>query len=267
MFDDFGKEQVMLQQLVKGLPWRHLETYQQRKIWEARIEWLERMREPRLWLCYLMAKRRRILKKATVLVLARFKEKSQLKTMGSSHIQTPGTGVSTIMISETSQTIEELVHGQSQTASEILARSTMINDANQALETTDGTQEPVPSKLISAARELRLSFGSERRGSQFREHSPGNCPIFDRPFEANRKDIKHQVELLMPQPKPYLVIGWFPKSASDPKERILEFDLPEHLFRILRHGEGDVRGWRRFVSLKSLKGFGLYKVSLILQKS
>ena len=68
----------------------------------------------------------------------------------------------------------------------------------------------------------------------------------------------------MPETQPYIVIGWFLRSASDPKERILQFEREEQLFHILRQGEGDVRGWRRFISLKSLQGFGLYKVRPLL---
>lgn len=66
----------------------------------------------------------------------------------------------------------------------------------------------------------------------------------------------------MPTPKPYIVIGWFLHSTSDPKERILQFDNPTELFQVLRKGESDVREWRRFLSLKSLRGFGLYKCDI-----
>jgi len=262
MFDDFGKEQERLKELVAGLPWWRFETHQQRKIWKARIEWLDRMRDPRLWLLYLMARRKRILKKATVRCLARFREKSQLKKAMS--VSTPGTGASaglgSIMISETSQTSDTQPNPASATASQILARPTMAKESSQTSGEVLNIQTPVPSKLISIAKGLRSSFSSER-------HSLEKCLIFDKPFEATRKDIKRQVKLLMPKPKPYIVIGWFLSSASDPKEKILEFDMPEHLFHILRHGEGDVRGWRRFISLKSLKGFGLYKVCSTLPLS
>lgn len=79
-------------------------------------------------------------------------------------------------------------------------------------------------------------------------------------FEATRKDIKRQVELLLPKPMLYLVIGWFHRSDSDPKEQCLQFERPEELFERLREGANGVRGWRRVVSLKTLKGFGLYRV-------
>jgi len=42
MFDDFGREQEKLQELVNALPWWKPETHRQKAIWQARIEWLER---------------------------------------------------------------------------------------------------------------------------------------------------------------------------------------------------------------------------------
>ncbi len=43
---------------------------------------------------------------------------------------------------------------------------------------------------------------------------------------------------------------------------VLTLIQPNQLFEVLRSGESDVREWRRFLSLKSLRGFGLYKVSI-----
>ena len=269
MFDDFGKEQRNLEELVKRLPWWSLETYHQKPIWNARIQWLERMKEPRLWLLYLMARRRRILKQATMRVLERFKEKSEWRKKTRGHLERPEPpssildqivqdGVAKpIMINDASQTSDTQVNDAG-------AKPIMINDASQTSERHLSLPE------VRASSKPRSSFSSRHRDSRrdsrhsrrdSHSHSSGHCPIFDRPFEATRSDIKHQVELLMPKQKPYIVIGWFLRSASDPKERILEFEDTEHLFKILRHGESDVRGWRRFLSLKSLKGFGLYKVS------
>lgn len=125
------------------------------------------------------------------------------------------------------------------------------------------------SKISHMANELRNSMRSSASRSRKRgwSHSservprvPGRCPIFNMRFEATRKDIKHQIELLMPKPKSYIVIGWFLRSASDPRETILQFEDAEDLFRSMRHGAAEVRGWRRFISLKTLKGFSLYKV-------
>jgi hypothetical protein len=265
MFDDFGKEQKNLEALVKALPWWSLETYHQKPIWKARIEWLERMKEPRLWLLYLMARRRRILKQATMRVLDRFKEKSEWRRRSRANLERPepptnvldrilNNGVARpVMANDASQTPETHLNGGA-------AKPAMINDACQTSERHLSLPE------ARASSKPRSSFSSRHRDNHHsrrdsHSHSSGHCPVFDRPFEATRQGIKHQVELLMPKPTPYIVIGWFLRSASDPKERILEFEKPEHLFKILRHGESDVRGWRRFLSLKSLKGFGLYKVS------
>lgn len=73
MFDDFGREKVMLEGLCEKLPWWR--AFRKKRIWKARIQWLEKIKEPRLWLLYLMARRRRILQEATVKILVKFKEK------------------------------------------------------------------------------------------------------------------------------------------------------------------------------------------------
>jgi hypothetical protein len=245
MFDDFGREEQRLRELIDLLPWWSLETYHQRPIWQARIKWLERMREPRLWLLYLMARRRRILKQAADRVLQRLKEKRELRMMNGGINGNVNGGVNGV---------HPQVGGVQEPESP--ARPVMVNEEAQTSEVL------LHAKRIrnSIAGKIRSSFGSSHRDSPSRP-STGHCPVFDKPFEATREDIKRQVELLMPNPQPYIVIGWFLRSASDPKERIMEFEKEEHLFKALRHGEGDVRGWRRFFSLRSLKGFGLYKVS------
>jgi hypothetical protein len=272
MFDDFGREQVRLQELVRDLPWWSWETYQQRKIWKARIEWLDRMREPRLWLLYLMARRRRILKKATERVFQRLKEKRAMRTMKNSQrhpseprfmtsngeVLSPGP----VMTNDASQTSETELDAQLPKEEISVAVPEMVNDASQTSE----VQLNAASKVLSAASRIRQNFSTGHRKSHSQDRhsllSSGHCPVFDKPWAATREDIKRQVERLMPEPTPYIVIGWFLRSASDPKERILQFNDKEQLFHVLRHGESDVRGWRRFLSLKSLQGFGLYKAML-----
>jgi hypothetical protein len=237
MFDDFGREEQRLRELVDALPWWSMETYHQRPIWLARIEWLQRMKEPRLWLLYLMARRRRILKQAAYRVRKRLMEKRELRMMNGGNGNAKGPQVSEV--------VQLVPH----------VRPMMVNEENQTSEALLNTTRI----KTNIAERIRSSFGSSRRDSHSRP-STSHCPVFDKPFEATREDIKRQVELLMPKPRPYIVIGWFLRSASDPKERILEFEDEKELFMVLRHGESDVRGWRRFFSLKSLKGFGLYKV-------
>lgn len=241
MFDDFGREEQRLRELVNELPWWSLETYHQRPIWLARIKWLERMREPRLWLLYLMARRRRILKQATHRVRKRLMEKRELRMMGG--------GVNGVNGFAGGPKVGGVVEPESP------VRPVMVNEESQTSEALLNTTRI----KTNIAERIRSSFSSGRRDSHSRP-STGHCPVFDKPFEATREDIKRQVERLMPKPQPYVVIGWFLRSASDPKERILEFEEAKELFKVLRHGESDVRGWRRFFSLKSLKGFGLYKV-------
>ena len=180
-------------------------------------------------------------------------EKRQLRTVnGGATAQHPK------MVNEESQTSESFPQpevGVQEPDSPV--RPVMLDDACQTSEALLKTTTKIKTNI---AEKIRSSFHSSHRDSHSRP-STGHCPIFDKPFEATREDIKKQVELLMPKPQPYIVIGWFLRSASDPKERILEFEEPNRLFKVLKHGESDVRGWRRFFSLKSLQGFGLYKVN------
>jgi hypothetical protein len=60
--------------------------------------------------------------------------------------------------------------------------------------------------------------------------------------------------------KEYLVVGWFSRGSTDPKEQILEFE-DTAMFKELRSTIRGIRGWHEYISLKSLSGFGLYTVS------
>jgi len=204
------------------------------------------MKEPRLWLLYLMARRRRILKQAAMKVLARLREKRHKRVAnGHQHQHQP----------VESQTQPPMMNEASQTSEPQLSATApvMVSEESQTSETHLNITHP----KASLSEMLRSSFSSGRHSHS----SQGQCPVFDKRIQATREDIKHQVEKLMPKQTPYLVIGWFPRSASDPLERTLQYEDPARLFKSLRHGEKDIRGWRRMLSLKSLRGFGLYKVS------
>jgi hypothetical protein len=288
MFDDFGREQARLKELVNGLPWYKLDTYRQRGIWKARIEWLERMKEPRLWLLYLMARRRRILKQASMRILARLSEKRRRKMGNGPQYERgrpppdliggdapPGIGSvmsgealpgNMAMLSAATQTSTPMERSPARPPTAEERRQTVASDATSpppsrgkqaVVSDTTQTSDTHLGRLTSR---LRDSLSASRH-----RHSPrssqGQCPIFEKPFEATREDIKRQVESIMPKTTPYIVIGWFHRSAGDPKERILQFEQPEQLFTSMRKGEYQVRGYREYFSLKSLRGFGLYKVS------
>jgi hypothetical protein len=287
MFDDFGAEQARLKELVKRLPWYKFDTYRQRSIWKARIEWLERMKEPRLWLLYLMARRRRILKQASDRVLARLAEKRRWKLenglgMKYERGRPPPSprpergyeelpGLAQVMLSEATQTSTPK---ETSPLPPPVKGKQLLSEATQTSTPKETSPLPPPSRGKNQAvasdvtQENRLShFTSRLRDSlsaSRHRHSPrssqGQCPIFEKPFEATREDIKRQVENIMPKTTPYIVVGWFHRSAGDPKERILQFEQPEQLFVSMRKGESQVRGYREYLSLKSLRGFGLYKV-------
>ena len=292
MFDDFGAEQARLKELVKRLPWYKFDTYRQRAIWKARIEWLERMKEPRLWLLYLMARRRRILKQASMRVLNRLAEKRRWKMENGGHFErgrpppdlrppAPPSdheeirGLGMVMLSEATQTSTPMDTSPAPPPSpgSQASRPPPSRDAqaspppppsrgNHQAATSDATQIS-ETRLGHITSRIRDSLSASRH-----RHSPrssqGQCPIFEKPFEATREDIKRHVEEIMPKFTPYIVIGWFHRSAGDPMERILQFEQPEQLFHSMRRGEYQVRGYREYFSLKSLRGFGLYKVRIIL---
>jgi hypothetical protein len=285
MFDDFGAEQARLKELVERLPWYKFDTYRQRGIWKARIEWLERMKEPRLWLKYLMARRRRILKQASVRVLARLAEKRRSKLENGVDFERgrppPGPnrsgeellGLAQVMLSEATQTSTPKETSPLPPPSR---GKQLLSEATQTSTPKETSPLPPPSRGKHQARASDATQVSENRLSHLtsrlrdslsasrHRHSPRSShvqyPIFEKPFEATREDIKRQVENIMPKTTPYIVIGWFHRSAGDPKERILQFKQPEQLFASMRKGESQVRGYREYLSLKSLRGFGLYKV-------
>jgi hypothetical protein len=266
MFDNFGKEQLRLEQLMHHLPWWKTGARNQKKIWEARVEWLARMREPRPWLLFLMARRKRILKQATDRVLTGLRKKSDARSMAGVQsvvsMQRPFAADETsrdpLVVNGAGKSSDTLVDPKSLPMTEAFELPPEIYGTIQTAHTKPSTA----SKLKSVASRIQQILMAGHRGEhKHEEHSslfPGGT---HRPWEATREDIKRQVEKLMPVQKPYLVVGWFRRSASDPNERILLFDRPEQLFRILREGECEVRGGRGYFSLKSLQGFGLYRVS------
>jgi hypothetical protein len=254
MFDDFGREQRRLQDLVNALPWYDLDTWGQKNIWEARIQWLERMEEPRLWLLYLMARRRRILKTASTRVMMRLKEKRRAR-MAAGESPTrgrdPQSPTQPISGSDSTQNSQPKME---RTASILLPKPGTSITIEEVSQTSDSHLH-----LADRIREsLSLSPLGRREGRSV--SSKPRCPVFSDRWEATRGDIKKQVENIMGKQRPYIVIGWFLRSALHPQEKILQFENPSDLFVVLRRGEHDLRGWRRFFSLKGLRGFGLYKV-------
>jgi hypothetical protein len=268
MFDNFGKEQLLLEQLMRDLPWWKLGSRKQKKIWEARVEWLARMSEPRPWLLFLMARRKRIIKQATDRVLEGLRKKSEARSLAGFQMQTvgpeqpspgrPKSSDHTLVVNDTSKSLDPLVNYDPRNRSEPYELSLDMSEAGHAAETTPIS---TASKLKSVASRIQQSLKTGRRGEHIHEEHSSPLPGGTRkPWEATRQDIKYQVEKLMPKPTPYIVIGWFSAVSSNPIEQIIQFDKEEKLFLVLRQGERDVRGWREYFSLKGLQGFGLYKV-------
>ncbi|KUJ18252.1 uncharacterized protein LY89DRAFT_583188 [Mollisia scopiformis] len=274
MFDDFGREQKRLEDLVHAVKWWNVPMYRQRSIWNARIQWLKRMDEPRLWLLYLMARRRRILKKATKKVLCRLKEKRRVRM--ALH-ESPTRGRQTQPTTQQNQPPDQriMINDETQTSELQLdiptppikkgPRASFASEASQTSDVKLGVIRRIRDSLSeSRHQDSSHSHNSHHSGSRPRHSrsSHGHCPVFEDRIEATREHIKKQVEIIMPPQKPYIVIGWFVHSASDPNERIMQFDNPEELFKSMRKGERNVRGYRRFLSLRGLRGFGLYKCDI-----
>jgi hypothetical protein len=66
-------------------------------------------------------------------------------------------------------------------------------------------------------------------------------------------------KLTLPQNR-YIVVGWFSRGSTDPKEKILGLEEDVTIFKELQRTIRGIRGWHEYVSLKSLSGFGLYVV-------
>jgi hypothetical protein len=253
MFDNFGREKDRLEQLMRDLPWWKVGSRKQKKIWEARTEWLGRMREPRPLLLFLMARRKRILKQATERVLTGLRKKSEARSRMQSLVSEKSPSAignsSTELFGKSSDPFGEAPQRQRADTLEIPPE---IIDPIEIVDIKPSTT----SKLKSA-----VSFIHQGLGGGHHDNPATSSPeTVRRPWEATREDIKRQVEKLMPVQSSYIVVGWFRRYESDPNERILQFDHPEQLFSIIRKGEREVRGWRGYLSLKSLQGFGLYKV-------
>ena len=270
MFDNFGREQLRLEQLTRELSWWKIGSHRQKKIWEARIEWLARMSEPRPWLLFLMARRRRILKQATGRVLEGLRKKSEARAMAGLRMQSVGSeqptsggekgSVDPLIINETTKPSKALVEVQQLKILQEFEPPLETHASKHAADTLASTA----SKLKSAASRIQVGLKAGYLGGyKHQEHSPPFPGPTRKPWEATRQDIRHQVEKLMPKPTPYIVIGWFRRSANDPTERTIQFARPEQLFHVLRNGERDLRGWRGYFSLKALQGFGLYKVTTV----
>ncbi len=192
MFNDFGAEQKRLQQLVDALPWWKLDTFRQKAIWQARIEWLERMREPRLWLMYLMARRRRILKQACGQVLKSLREKRRVKMMKHESPDRGRQPLSTVSNGQVQASQPIMLTTATQTPEQILETASSSRDSKQHIMISDTAQTSEP-KLGIVGR-LRDSLSASRRRGSHSHSSAGRCPVFTKPFEATREDIKRQVE-------------------------------------------------------------------------
>ncbi|CZR53226.1 uncharacterized protein PAC_03104 [Phialocephala subalpina] len=275
MFDDFGREQRRLEDLVHAVKWWNIRMYRQRAIWKARIDWLKRMDEPRLWLLYLMARRRRILKKATEKVLFRLREKRSVR-MAMQESPTRGRQPTPANQQENLQPARNtMINDETQTSSELQLdiptppakqgpRASFVSATSQTSDIKLGVIQRIRDSLSESRHPDHSGSGSRNRHSR---SSHSHCPVFEDRIEATRDHIKRQVEIIMPEQKPYIVIGWFVRTASDPNERILQFERPEELFKMMRKGERNVRGYRRFLSLRGLRGFGLYKMYLAYRAS
>ncbi|KAH6682968.1 hypothetical protein B0J14DRAFT_574752 [Halenospora varia] len=262
MFHSFSLESSRLRSLVADIKWWHFDRQRKKKIWVERIKWLERMEEPRLWVVYLMARRRRILRVGCKRVLGALREKrrkslrgEQDREEGEGQGQAPEHDQDVLPLTVTNGievegefSLPEFSKYELSTLNEAISNDSV---AAQFKTTT--------SHLTQALRSSLDSHGLAHHNTE--AHSPPHSFHFHPGAAATLPSIAHQIQKFMPN-TPYIVVGWFRRCTSDPKERILQFEKPEDLFRVLRRGERDIRGWRRWVSLKGLRGYGLYKCDI-----
>ncbi|TGO60330.1 hypothetical protein BCON_0036g00200 [Botryotinia convoluta] len=264
MFHAFGEEKKNLQRKLRELKWWQVER---RKEWEKRVEWLSKMEEPRLWLLYLMARKRRILWVACRRVLDRLRYKREEREERKRNSQI---GI---------ETSEESTTGENSSPSE--SEDTQTGDDAQLVTelTTDTLTHLVPARQSisppasthphSAATHSHSHSCLHKLTSRMRQPekshpdpSSNSCPIFNRPLSATTSSLQALTTLLLPPQSPYLVLGYFPTSSLDPHETYISLSDLGTLFSSLHHAERSLRGARRFFSLKSLAGFGLYKCDI-----
>lgn len=60
--------------------------------------------------------------------------------------------------------------------------------------------------------------------------------------------------------KSYIVVGWFPGTLVEPIEACMWYFDEQEFLPSLKRQIAQLRGWRQFLSLKTVQAFGLYKV-------
>lgn len=60
--------------------------------------------------------------------------------------------------------------------------------------------------------------------------------------------------------KSYIVVGWFPGTLVEPIEACMWYFDEQEFLPLLKRQIAQLRGWRQFLSLKTVQAFGLYKV-------
>lgn len=115
-----------------------------------------------------------------------------------------------------------------------------------AVEQTQGKETKLQSGLFDASRLDRKEFDNLiRELLSSRSHESGK----QQPADGTSS--------------PFLIIGWFAKGSTDPNERLITLEDDENLFKQIRKRVKFIRGWREYISLKSLCRFGLYKVHFL----
>ena len=109
--------------------------------------------------------------------------------------------------------------------------------------TTETKRENVKFDASRFDREKFNALVHELVGSEFRE----SC-------ESSKEHTAGDT------PSPFIIVGWFARGSSDPYERLIKLKDEQNLFKQLRKKISFIRGWREYVSLRSLRGFGLYEV-------
>lgn len=100
---------------------------------------------------------------------------------------------------------------------------------------------------------------SESENITKRSHEGGALGFFPLSFEIGREQ-RYAEQSGMKIRSNYIVIGLFNRNGSIPKERLRRFDSGRELRQVIHSTTRELRGIRRFLSLKRVAGFGVYEV-------
>lgn len=142
-----------------------------------------------------------------------------------------------------------------------------FQDSGGIIATTSGESSPgvsITQHLFTAKK--NDSFLYPEREAYFDRPTVQHA-LLNMPPEESLKDFCFR-HLNSPVPpareihwkKSYIVVGWFPGTLVEPIEACMWYFDDNEFLPSLKRQISQLRGWRQFLSLKTVQAFGLYKV-------